>query len=143
MKEEYRLAVGADPGLAVSKHAHALGSEPVPRQSDVGDFVADVMNAARGVACEKGRNRRIRPERVQEFDLRVRQFDEDGGDAVGRHIDGWRHLGPERVAVKCRCGGQIGHGDRDMIESADHSTLVPLSPVTFLSSTLPLYTHEM
>ena len=40
------------------------------------------MDAADRIALEEGGNRRRVAERLDQFDLAVRQFDEDGRDAV-------------------------------------------------------------
>ena len=61
VQEQHRLAVGADLRLAVAEHARALGLEPVARRDDVVDLVADVVNAAVGIALEKFRDRRASP----------------------------------------------------------------------------------
>ena len=62
MKEQHGLAVGADLGLAVAEHPRALRLEPVARRDDVVDLVADMVDAAVGVALEElGDRRSLRP----------------------------------------------------------------------------------
>ena len=53
MKEQDRLAVGADLRLPVAEHARALRLELVARRKNVVDLVADMMDAAVGVAVEE------------------------------------------------------------------------------------------
>ena len=106
--------------LAVAEHAGAAGAQPVAGGEDVVDLVADMVHAAGRVLVEKAAHRRIGPERLQQFDLAVRQLDKDDRDAVRRQRVRLRHAGAERVAVERRGGGEVRHDDRDMVEPADH-----------------------
>ena len=114
--------MGADGGLAVAQYADPLGLEPVAGGQDVIDLVADVMDTARRVAFEKAPDRRVVPQGVQQLDLGVLELDEDRGDAVGRHVDRLRDLGAEGVPVERARRLQVRHGNRDVVEPADHST---------------------
>jgi hypothetical protein len=58
VEKQHALAVGADLGLAVAEHARAVGLEPVAHRDDVVDLVADVVDAAVGIAVEEFRDRR-------------------------------------------------------------------------------------
>jgi hypothetical protein len=58
VEEQHRLAVGADPGLAVAKRACAVRDYPVARGDDVGDVVADMVDAAVGIALDEFCDRR-------------------------------------------------------------------------------------
>ena len=102
----------------------------VARRDDVGHVVADVMDAAVGIALDEFRDRRGLAERLDEFDLGVGQRHEHGDDAVlgQRHRRG--NLRPERRAVDF--GGLLGVLDRDrhMIEPAQHGTPPPLNVYT-------------
>ena len=62
------------------------------------------------------------PKRVQELDLGVGELDEDDGDAVGRLVLRRADPGAEGVAVLRRGAGEVGHGDGDMVEAADHGS---------------------
>ena len=110
----------ADFRLAVAEHARALGLETIARRDDVVDLVTDVMHAAVGIALEEFRDRRIRAERLEQFDLGIGQHDENGGDAMLglRHRLG--HLGAERLAIGARRLFDVAHRDGDVIEPSDH-----------------------
>src|SRR5262249_654433 len=84
MEKEHRLAVGAELRLAVAEYARALPSEAVARRDDVVDLVADVVDAALGVALQELGDRGILAEGLEQLDLGIRQRDEDRGDAVRR-----------------------------------------------------------
>ena len=61
VQEQHRLAVGADLRLAVAEHPRAC-AQSVARRLDVGDLVADVVNAAvRDCARGISRSARRRP----------------------------------------------------------------------------------
>src|SRR5204862_508534 len=76
--------VRAEARLAVAAHAGALGAQAVAGRDDVVDLVTEVMHAAARVLVEKAANRRIGAERLQQLDLRVRQFDKNNRHAVRR-----------------------------------------------------------
>ncbi len=58
MEKQHRLAVGADFGLTIAEHARALSDQPVARGDDIRHIVADVMDAAVGVALDEFCDRR-------------------------------------------------------------------------------------
>src|SRR5690606_32196758 len=82
MKEQYRLAMGTDLRFPVAQYAHALGLETVSCGDDVVYLVAEVVDAAVGVARKEPGDRRIVPQRFEQFDLGVRQGDEHHGHPV-------------------------------------------------------------
>jgi len=59
-------------------------------------------------------------QRLQQFDAGVGQVDENGGDAVLGQGLGLGHGGTQHAAVKLGGGGEVGHRDGDVIETADH-----------------------
>ena len=61
MKKQHRFAVGTDPGLAVAEHPRTLPDQGVARRDDVGHVIANVVNAAVGVALEKFGDRDTSP----------------------------------------------------------------------------------
>ena len=69
MEEQHRLAVRTDLGLAIAEHPRAFLHQRITRRENVRYFVADVMNAAVGVALDELRNRRVLAERLYEIDL--------------------------------------------------------------------------
>ena len=126
MKEQHRLAVGADLRLALAKNPRALRHEPVARFPDVGHLVAEMVDAAVGVAFEESGNRRLVAEHAEQLDLGVGQLDEDRGHAMLGLIDLIGDLGPQRVAVDRGRRLQVRHGNGDMIQTPDHKRL-PIS----------------
>src|SRR5262245_58358036 len=75
VEEQHRLAVRADLRVAVAENAGTLRLELVARGDDVVDLVADVMDAAVAVLLQELGDRRVVAQRLQEFDLGVRQVD--------------------------------------------------------------------
>jgi hypothetical protein len=57
---------------------------------------------------------------MEELDLGVGQLDEDHRHAMGGFVLRGADPGAERVAVLRRRGLEVGHGDRHMVQSADH-----------------------
>src|SRR5205085_4713878 len=84
VQKEHWLLVSAQPRLAIAEHSRAFRPQPIPRFDDVVDLVADVMHSASRIAVEKGLYRRGRAERFEQFDLGIRQHDEDDGNAMRR-----------------------------------------------------------
>ena len=82
MQKQHGLAVRADLGSAVAEHAGTLSLQLVARCNDIFDFVAYMVNSAVGRFFEKFRDRRIRPERLEQLDLGVGKLDENDGDAM-------------------------------------------------------------
>src|SRR5664280_1046259 len=64
MQEQHRLAVGADLRLAVAEHARALRLQGVAGGADIGHLVADVVDAAVGIALEELGDWRIFSQRL-------------------------------------------------------------------------------
>ena len=78
-----------------------------------------------GFLARKPGDRRVGAERVQQLDLGVRQLDEDDGDAVVGLVLRRADHRAERLAVLGGGGGEVGHGDRDVVEAADHLLIAP------------------
>ena len=125
VQEQHRLAVSADLRLARSKDAGARGFQVVTRGKDVFDFVADMVDAARGVLFQKALDWGIFAQGVKKFDLRVRQFDEDDGHTVIGFVLRRADLGPEGCAVLFRGGSQIRDCDGDVVQASDHGDGFP------------------
>src|SRR5215471_5226707 len=121
MQKEHGLAMGADLRLAVAEHARALPLQTVARSDDVVDLVADVVDAAVGIALEKFRDRRALAERLEELDLGVGKRDKHGGDAMIGLRDRLRHLGSQRVAIDVRGLADVAHGNRNVVQPSDHA----------------------
>ncbi len=79
--------MGADLGVAVAQHAGALLFQFITRGQDVVDLVADVMDAAVRKLLQELGDRRVVAQRLQEFDLGVREGDENDGDAMLRLLE--------------------------------------------------------
>jgi uncharacterized ferritin-like protein (DUF455 family) len=120
VQEEHRLVVRAVPGLTIAQHARTACLELVARGVDILDLVADMVDAAVGIAREESRDRRLLAQRLQQLDLGIGQFNEHDRDAVRRQRLGGAHLGAHHVAIERRGLGEVGHGDGDMVQAADH-----------------------
>ncbi len=120
MQKQHRLAMRADFRLAVAEHARALCLQGIAGGADVGHLVADVVDAAVGIAFEEFGDRRALAERLQQFDLGVGQRDEHGGDAVVGLLHLGRDFRAQRVAIDLRRLGDVAHRDGDVIETTDH-----------------------
>ncbi|MEY9691729.1 hypothetical protein ABH976_002875 [Bradyrhizobium ottawaense] len=104
----------------VAEHPRALLHQRVARGDDVDDLVADMVDAAVGIALEEFCDRRGLAERLDEFDLGVGERREHGGHAVLWQRDSLRNLGAERGAIDPGgLDGVLGR-DRDMVEPAQH-----------------------
>ena len=115
------LPCAPGPRRPVAEHPRPLRLQPVARREDVVDLVAEVMDPAARVLREEGRDRRGLPQRMQELDLGVRQLDEDHGHPVLRLVLRRPDPRAQRVAILRRRGGEVRHGDGDMVEPSDHA----------------------
>src|SRR5262245_66076697 len=116
--------MGAHFRLAVAEHPRTLRLEIVPRSANIFDFVADVVDAAVGIALEEFRYRGRMPERLDELDLGVGQGDENGRDPVLRLRLRLGYLCAQGAAIDVRSFGDVAHRDRYMIEPSDHGHLL-------------------
>src|SRR3974390_1708377 len=66
MQKQDRLAMRADPRLAVAQHPRAFPDQRIARGDDVGNLIADVVNPAVGVAFEEFGNWRCFAKRLDE-----------------------------------------------------------------------------
>src|SRR5262249_31685225 len=103
----------ADLTLAIAKHAGALGDNFVGRLFDGRPSETKMRDPAVRIALEKAGDRRVVPEQAEQLDLRVRQLDEHGRDAVLRLIELIRNFGTELVAIDSDRCLQVGNGDGD------------------------------
>src|SRR6266850_5820193 len=127
MEEQHRLAMSADLRHAVAEDARALADQLVARRDDVGHVIADVMDAAVGVALDEFGDRRSLAERLDELDLGVGQRHEHGDDAMLRQRHRAGDFSAERAAMDF-CGlFRILDRDRNVIEPAQHDTPLPAS----------------
>src|SRR5690349_18521791 len=123
MEEQHRLAMRADLRLAVAKHARAFLDQLVTRGEDVDHLVADMMNAAVGIALDELRNGRSLAQRLDELDLGIGQRHEHGDHAVLGQRHGVRNRGAECAAIDlCRLLRVLDR-DRHMIKPAQHGSL--------------------
>ena len=84
-----------------------------------------------GIITQEGRQIAILDrQRLEQFDLGVRQFDENDRDAMLRLRQRLRDAGAQRVAIERGRGREILHGDGDVVEASDHGAplLVPADP---------------
>src|SRR4051812_12487047 len=84
MQEQHRFAMRSGLRLAVPKYPGAFPDQPVARRENVGHIVADMMDAAVGIALEEFCDRRGLPKRLDKFYLGIRQRHEHGEDTVLR-----------------------------------------------------------
>src|SRR6516165_136875 len=120
MQKQDRLAMRADLGLAISEHPSPFLDQGIAGGDDVGDLVADMVDAAVGIALQEFCDRRLVAQRLDELDLGVGQRHEDGDNAMLGQRYGLRDLGTEGCAVDS--GRLLGvlHSNRDMIEPTQH-----------------------
>src|SRR5262249_12783878 len=81
VKKQNWLAVRTDFGLAGAEHASALGQQLIAGREYVFHLIADVMDAAIGIALKEFGNWRGFSERLKQLDFRIWQGYENGGDA--------------------------------------------------------------
>src|SRR5215212_163203 len=125
MQEDNRLAVGADLRLGRAEHPGARRDQPVAGGADVVDLVADVVDAALGVAGEEAGDRRALAKWFQKLDFRVRQGDEDDRHAVLGLRQRRGQLRPEHIAVDARSRIEVVDRDRHVAQPSDHALSVP------------------
>jgi hypothetical protein len=120
MQEQHQLAVGANLWLAIAEHARAVGFESIAGGEDVLDLIAEMVHATVGIALKEFGDRGVRTQRMQKFDLRVGQFNEDDRHAVvGLRLRSG-DVRAEGVAIGLRRLVEIGDGDGDVVQLADH-----------------------
>ena len=93
----------------------------VARGQNIINLIADVMNPARRVLFEKSLDRAVVAQRIEQFNLGVRQFDEHDRHAMIWLILGRVHFCTQRAAILRRGGLQIGHGNGNMVQASDHA----------------------
>src|SRR5580698_452872 len=120
VQKQHRLTMSADFRVSVPEHAPAGSFELVAGGDDILNLIAEVMYAAVRIAIEKLGDRRVRAQRMQEFDFRIGQFDEDDRHPmIGLWLRG-RDAGAQRFAINQRRLLEIRDGDGDMVELAHH-----------------------
>src|SRR3984957_14665730 len=123
VQKQHRLTMSADFRVSVSKHAPARSFELVAGGDDVLNLIAEVMHAAVRIAIEKLGDRRVRAQRMQEFDFRVGQFDEDDGHPMIRLRFRFGNASAECFPIGPRRLFEIGDSDSDVVELTDHNGL--------------------
>jgi len=128
MHEEDRRPVRPDPRLA--EHAAALPFEPRPGRVNLGHLEAQVVLPAERIAREEAGDRRIRPQRLEQFDLAVRGIDEAHPHALRGQVERLAdHLRAHRLAPERDRPVERGRGDADMVEAAEfHDPTPPSNP---------------
>ena len=81
-------------------------------------FNANMVNSAFFILFQKSSDRGFFSQRMQQFEFRVWQVDENGGDAVLRQVVFAGHFRAKRVAIKRRRLVQIWHRDRYVVKSS-------------------------
>src|SRR5437763_9171140 len=99
MQEQNGFTVCSDLRLRLAQDTHAARLEGIARETDVGNFVTEVVDAALGVARQKLGNRRSLTERLYQLDLCIRQSDEHRAYAVLGLRERLRHLRAQNVTV--------------------------------------------
>src|SRR5262245_62165967 len=99
MQEQYRLAVRAVFRLAVAEYARALRTQRIACRDNVIDLVTDVVDATVGHALEEFRDRGILAKWRNEFDLGVRQRDENSRHTMRRLRHRLRDLRTQHIAI--------------------------------------------
>src|SRR6185503_3774904 len=107
-------------GISVAEHTRALGPHLVAVGENIVDLVADVVNAAVGIAFEKLRDWGILAERYEQLDLGIPQRDKNRVHAVIRLRHHGGHVRAERVTVELARFRDIADRNGDVIETADH-----------------------
>ncbi len=88
VQEHDGLAVRSGARFTVTQHAGARGLQPISGLEDVRHLVAQVVHATGRTGLKELPDRGFLAQRMQQFDPRVRQFHEHGGDAVLRQRQG-------------------------------------------------------
>src|SRR5262249_31693373 len=120
MKKQDRFAVRTDLRFAVAENARTLRLELLTGHANVRYFVANVMNAAVGIALKEFCDRRVRSQRLAELDLGIWQRGKDPRNAGAELRGPWRQFGPQRVPGNPGCLGNMTDGDGNVIETTDH-----------------------
>ena len=121
MKKQDTGSVRANFRFAITQHPCAGFQQSVARINNVFDLVTNVMDAAVGIAADKGGNGGLIPKRLHKFDLRVRLADEDHSHTMlgERHRRAASRAKPGFPLRGCRF--QIRHRNRDMVDASDHA----------------------
>ena len=118
MDERDRRAFRAWPRMFVDQ-PDAARSEMVDCGADVVDPQRDVVEAGTALV-DIPRDRRLRRRRLEQLELRLPNRDEMRANLLARHLLGGFDLEAERVTVERQRGGQIFHGDADVVEDSFH-----------------------
>src|SRR4051794_12591816 len=127
MQKQHWFAVCADLRNPVAKHPRTLPDQGIARSDDIGDFIANVMNSSVGVAVQKLGDRGSFAQRLDEFNLGVRQGDKDGNNTML-----WQRHRCRNLRAECRAinlGSLLGvlYRDCNVIEPTQHDTPPPFS----------------
>ena len=107
--------------LAIAQHPRSAGLQAIARGQNVIDLIADMVNAAGGIALKEGGDGRRLAERVEQLDLRIRKCDENRGDAVLRHLHGVGDFGAKCLAIQARRRRKVRHRNRHMVQPSNHA----------------------
>src|SRR5437588_1088221 len=106
--------------------ARLLVYEPYAARLQSRERLRDVVDAQRDVVQPRPalldvlRDGRIRRRPFEQLQLRAADRDEVGAHALRRDLLGRFDLQPERVAIEGERGGQVFHGNADVIENGFH-----------------------
>src|SRR5215217_3844764 len=123
MKEQHRLAVCAGSRRAIAQHLGATSCQRGSSGADVRNFKTDMVHAAGRILGKESSDGGAFAQRFEQLDLGIAGIDKDHCDAVFGEALGLADLGTEQVAVFGRGRGEIGYGDGDVVEAADHLLL--------------------
>ncbi len=118
----------ADFRLPAPQDASALFHQPVARVDNVVHFVAQVMNAPLRIPLHESFDGRIFAQGFDEFDLGVGEFDEHDAHAMFRLRQRLGNAGSESVAINLTRLGEVGNGDRHVIETSEHQSSSSFEP---------------
>ena len=104
IQEKDRFAMRPGFWAPIAKDAGACPLQLLARGKNVGDLEAEMMNRTTRMFIQKFRDRRLRAERFDQFDLGVRELDENHAHAMLRQGHGRAHLGAQRIAIEGACG---------------------------------------
>jgi hypothetical protein len=118
MHEGYAAVADSDPGLGVDE-LDALLLEAVQRRVDVVHGVGDVVQPL-AVSLYELADRRVGAKRAQQLNVTFADVEEHRLDAL--RLDGLavRDGHPEGALIKRDCGVEVGYGDADMVDAAEH-----------------------
>src|SRR5229473_729532 len=125
VQEQHRFAVGADLRLPIAQNPRSARLEALARGEDVVDLVAQMVDAAVGIALQEFFERRSGSQRFEQLDLGIGQADEDRRDAVLGLRNHFGHAGAQDVPIDFGGLGDIAYCNGHVVEASDHSQSSP------------------